>query len=254
MNCVSAILLKGADINACSDYGTALCLAAAKGHTGGVRKLLDENAKPDVPATGFGSALHVSSFLGYTEIVKALLNKGANPALFQMVRGDSLRILQMESLKLALPGEKESRASQRYTNRSCQPLFLAVDCRHGEIVDLLLNRGASATDYHEIFVRRPGEVLLPSKPVKVNAVNYASGRKEGLPIFERIKVNLKRVLVLVLGMEGAKESYLSALRKLSWEAPVALTLGISNASSQSIYDSLTSFRSREESRCIQAWA
>lgn len=235
-NCVAAILLKGADINACSDYGTALCLAAAKGHTGVVRKLLGERAKPDAPASGFGSALHVASFLGLTKIVKALLDRGANPAIFQIVRGDPLRMLEMESLKVPLPGEKESIMPRQHIHRSCQPLLLAVDRRHGEVVDLLMKHGASATDYHDILIRRPPEVLLPSKPVKVNAVNYASSRKETSSIFERLKRDLKRVHVLVIGMEGAKESYLGALRQQSWEKPIGLSLGKCNASRQAEHE------------------
>ena len=222
-NCVAAILFKGADVNLYSDYGTALCLAAAKGHTQVVLKLLNERAKPDLPATGFGSALHVSSYLGHTNIVKGLLASGACPGMFQFVHGDLLRMIDTDALKWPLPLEQESGLGRRPVGRKCQPLMLAVDRGQTEVVDLLLKSGASATDHHDILWRRPGEIT--SKMVKVNAVNYASLRSEDSALFERLKQDLKRVNILVIGVGAAKDTFMSSIHEQHWQEAIPVLFG-----------------------------
>jgi uncharacterized protein len=104
VRCVEAFLRGGADPNA--QQGSALMVAAYKGHTDVVLALLNHGANPNL-GTG---VLFMAAADGYTEIVKALLDHGAKP--------------------------------NGLDPNQITPLMLASFHGHTEIVNLLLAKGA----------------------------------------------------------------------------------------------------------------
>ena len=90
------LLEGGADVNATSKTGNALCIASIYGHREVVELLLSKGIEINSQLGKYGTALQVASIKGYKEIVVMLLDKGADVNIQGGYYGTAL---QMASLK-----------------------------------------------------------------------------------------------------------------------------------------------------------
>ncbi|KAL7814593.1 hypothetical protein V8C44DRAFT_363537 [Trichoderma aethiopicum] len=133
--------------------GKALPLAAAEGHTGVIRMLLDHGAGVNAKSDGDGTALQTASSYGHAETVQMLLDLGADvnavsdrshPALVNASSEGHMEIVQM---LLGHGADVTVAAGKNYT------AIIAASWRgHRGIVQALLDHGADAnakTDHDE---------------------------------------------------------------------------------------------------------
>ena len=125
------LLASGADVNELLPDGTsALTVAVHSNHTALVQFLLERGANPNIIGSGY-TALHAAVLRGNLESVKALLARGA-------FVNSRLR-----------HGTATTRGSQEFflpeSLTGATPVWLAAKFLEGDIVHLLLERGADPT-------------------------------------------------------------------------------------------------------------
>jgi ankyrin repeat protein len=124
------LLARGADVNATERHGqTALMWAAAEGHVGVVRALLEAGADFRTPVPSGFTPLAFAVREGRTEVVRVLLKAGAdvNEAM------------------------QPKRTGGRGPARGTSPLILAVENGHFELAVVLLTAGADPNDQRSGF-------------------------------------------------------------------------------------------------------
>ena len=134
---VKALLAKGVDVNAKTQYGaTALSYAADKGHTEVVRVLLEHGADVNVRDKFYGATPIVwASNRGYTDIVTALLDKGADGKDDALTIGVSEGHIDIVKVVLDRGGVKAETLSAALTR--------ALKNKRNEIAELLKKAGAT---------------------------------------------------------------------------------------------------------------
>ena len=166
-------LNNGANPNIQNENGiTALILKSKKGYIHNVRLLLHKGADPNLSSRRGLTPLTESSRYGHLNIVKLLLENGADPNLNKPIRNalkkgyvKIVRLLTRNGVNLnqdtmdkALSSAARkgyygmtklllSRgANPNYNTYYNNPLIIAAKCGHTEIVNLLLNNGATQSN------------------------------------------------------------------------------------------------------------
>jgi ankyrin repeat protein/uncharacterized protein DUF3471 len=133
---VKALLDKGVDVNAKTNYGaTALSYACDKGHVEVVKLLLERGADVNVKDTFYGEVpLGWALSHGHVEVVKLLLERGAQGKERALIEGADSG--NAEIVKIALDkGDLQSEALSSALNR-------ATKKNHTAVVELLKKAGA----------------------------------------------------------------------------------------------------------------
>jgi ankyrin repeat protein len=140
---VEALLAGGADLEAPSQFGSALTLAEAEGNAAMAMFLLDRGAAPEAKRVDRIQPLMLAAWHGHTEVVSRLLERGAKvdatnvdnaTALSYAARGGSA-----EAARLLLD---KGAAVDAADARGWTPLMYAALNGRGSVVRLLLARGA----------------------------------------------------------------------------------------------------------------
>ncbi|OCK83144.1 ankyrin [Lepidopterella palustris CBS 459.81] len=171
---VDMLLANGADPNARGEEGnTALHTAATAGHTGIVRRLLESGA--DISAKGVKdkTPLFLAVERGDERMVRQLLNEGAGiesrssqgeTALLHAAAGGQLDIVKILLDYSADPNSRRRGVTIEESDSPCGsydfPLQAAAGEGHVEIVETLLDNGASIND-----INREGRTALHSAAV-----------------------------------------------------------------------------------------
>ena len=138
---IPELLKQGADINGSDVLGfTALMHAAENGHAKAVQVLLEHGADVNVADNMGCTAVTVAAEAGHLDIVRLLLEHGAN--VVELVLNDKF-------LTAAAAGQWETvgtlldqGADVNATDDGSTALILAVQAGHGEVAQLLIERGA----------------------------------------------------------------------------------------------------------------
>ncbi len=133
---VTALLARGADVNAKTRYGvTPLIYASGKGHADVVRVLLAHGANPNAKDTFYGATpMAMAADKGDAAIVKQLLEKGAEDADIALDAGVATGKLELVKVVLAHGGLKPPALNAA--------LAAAIASQHPEVAALLKQAGA----------------------------------------------------------------------------------------------------------------
>lgn len=130
---VETLVIHGANVEAQSTIcGTPLHLAASRGHTDVLRYLLDCRASPEAQSKLVGRPLHCACFSGSIECAGALLAAGAGVA--------SKALVEKKTMEEIAAGSPTLRKQNFY---ECEPLLCAILGEHMDLVDAMLEAGAS---------------------------------------------------------------------------------------------------------------
>jgi ankyrin repeat protein len=141
---VEALLAAGANIEAPSEFGSALTLALAEGHAGMAAFLLEKGAAPEAKRVDRIQPLMLAAWHGYTGVVKRLIERGASvdaknvdgaTALSYAARGG-----HAESASVLL---EKGAAVDGVDKRGWTPLMYAALNGRAGVVRLLIGKGAS---------------------------------------------------------------------------------------------------------------
>ncbi len=135
---VKALLARGADVNAKSQYGaTSLSFAADKGHLEVVKALLDNGADLNVKDKFYQETpIGWAAYRGHSSIVKALLDKGAEGRESALIAGVEMGHLEVVRIVLS-----EGKISSEVLTSAYES---AKRGKHPEIIALLENAGATS--------------------------------------------------------------------------------------------------------------
>ena len=186
---VEALLAHFVDINPHSEiYGTPLCLAAVRSRTNVIDVLL--RGKANIHASGgrLGSVLHAACLGGNIEMAQNLLGKGLAVDMVRTVDTNILETLQTIN--------DSDRPAIKYG--SFQPLHVASQGGHTELVRYLVDRGADANAtlerWSEDFVWGPSSQVerSGSRVSHVSALSLAasSGHCETLKALLQVGANI----------------------------------------------------------------
>ncbi|KAH8816506.1 hypothetical protein F5884DRAFT_896275 [Xylogone sp. PMI_703] len=150
---------------ASDDSPAPLLSAAAEGHIGVVKLLLENGADITILSNRRWTPLHLASYNGHIEVVKLLLEKGADVTIINNRGWTPLHLASyngyIEVVKLLLgKGADITTAS----NTGWTPLKSASDNGHGEVVKLLLENGADTTVINNEEYTLPGPYLDQGHP------------------------------------------------------------------------------------------
>lgn len=150
---VKALLAKGVDVNAKTEYGaTALSFAADKGHAEVVKVLLDKKADVNVKDTYYkATPLSWAVSKGHLDIAKLLVDAGAEDADAAL-----LAAAQKGNLDLAQAALKSAKLKPAALDKA----LAAAPKTNAELIELLTKAGAKAADpAAKVAVKVAPEVL-----------------------------------------------------------------------------------------------
>jgi outer membrane protein assembly factor BamB len=150
---VKALLAKGVDVDAKTEYGaTALSFAADKGHVGVVKVLLDNKADLNVKDTFYkATPLSWAVSKGHLDIAKLLVDAGAEDADTAL-----LAAAQKGNLDLAQAALKSAKLKPAALDKA----LAAAPKTNAELIELLTKAGAKAADPSaKVTVKVAPEVL-----------------------------------------------------------------------------------------------
>lgn len=132
-------------INASSDVGVALILAAGGGKKEAVQLLLEHGADVNILSASGCPPLHYAAYYGHTEIIELLLKYGAD-ANFRDAKGDTALMVatkagKKEVVQLLLEHGADASIVSARGNHS-PPIHYAAHSGRTDIVELFLQHGA----------------------------------------------------------------------------------------------------------------
>ena len=156
---VKLLINNKADINLTNNWGnTALMIAAERGHIETVKLLLDRGADINSRNNAGKTALMTATLSGFTEMVKLLLDRGADINSRNNVGETALMMAakngHLETIKLLL--DKGADINSRNNVVGETALMMAAKNGHLETVKLLLDRGADVNSRNNVV----GETAL----------------------------------------------------------------------------------------------
>ncbi|KAJ8132754.1 hypothetical protein O1611_g873 [Lasiodiplodia mahajangana] len=160
---VKLLLENGAEVNAQNrEDVTALHLASNAGHETVVRILINSNADINAECTTYGTALGAAATEGHEEVMRVLVTKGASMTIVAGPHGDLLNTAASfgngKVVKLLLElGADVNGKNEFYRSHLSEALYKlnarVSPCQnpedqleYGEVIELLLDRGAIVTD------------------------------------------------------------------------------------------------------------
>ncbi|PNP48832.1 hypothetical protein THARTR1_10277 [Trichoderma harzianum] len=172
---VRILLSQGSDVNVQDPRGdSALAFAARNGHTKTVKLLLEKGADMTLLGTVGWTALLGAAYYGSVDIVRALLTHGADINFTSQNGYDVLLSAteggQTATIKVLL--EHGIDVSTSRSKKAGTPLGMAIRHGHHEVVELLLNNGAS---YNAVLEDEWLPLTLASSEGQVNIAKLFLG-------------------------------------------------------------------------------
>jgi ankyrin repeat protein len=194
------------------DKTTPLIEASKSGHIEIVRLLLDKGANPN-QTTSFRDSppIIIASRNGYPEIVKLLLERRADPELTDINNIPLICIAssrgQLDIVKILLETKGVDVDSGKTTGIYKTPLMYAIESRHKNVVEYLLEHGASLTP-KTIYNDIPLTLAADKNDVDIFNIVYLASKSAGVDPKHENKLGLNVLAIASMHMNADIIEYL----------------------------------------------
>jgi ankyrin repeat protein len=194
------------------DKTTPIIEASKNGHIEIVRLLLEKGAEPD-KTTSFtdNPPIIVACRNGYPEIVKLLLERGADPESTDTNNIPLICIAssrgQLDIVKILLETKGVDVDSGKTTGIYKTPLMYAIESRHKNVVEYLLEHGASLT-HKTIYNDIPLTLAADKNDVDIFNIVYLASKSAGVNPKHENKLGLNVLSIATIYMNADIIEYL----------------------------------------------